>query len=172
MCWCKSALPRTNILISVSLQSYDLLSVMAWHGINGVQYEIQHSVARHHLWKYQVGFFIINHFNSMLEENFITTKIVRTYPWQSSMSWGTRSLSLRPTISVEVVLTACDVTMISECNRLIEAFVLSNLASSSPLYSWLCSVANFFSCSIFTPSLAYYRRKMNCEYANKHFLFR
>lgn len=77
-----------------------------------------------------------------------------TYPWQSSTSWGTRSESLRPMIAVEVVETAWDVTILSDFSLFIEALVLSNLVSSSPLYSWLCREDNFFSHSIFTPSLA------------------
>lgn len=77
-----------------------------------------------------------------------------TYPWQSSTSWGTRSESLRPMIAVEVVETAWDVTILSDFSLFIEALVLSNLVSSSPLYSWLWRADNFFSHSIFTPSLA------------------
>ena len=78
-----------------------------------------------------------------------------TYPWQISTSLGTRSLSLSPIMAVEVVETAWDVTIISDCSLVIDALVLSILVSSSPLYSWLCNADNFFSCSIFTPSLAW-----------------
>lgn len=81
-------------------------------------------------------------------------KRAETYPWQSSTSWGTRSESLRPMIAVEVVETAWDVTILSDFSLFIEALVLSNLVSSSPLYSWLWRADNFFSHSIFTPSLA------------------
>lgn len=59
----------------------------------------------------------------------------------------------------DVVVTAWDVTMMRDCNLVIEDFVLSSLASSSPLYSWLWSCDNFFSCSIFTPSLAWKQKK-------------
>ena len=57
-------------------------------------------------------------------------------------------------MAVEVVDTAWDVTTISDCSLFMEVLVLNILASSSPLYSWVCSADNFFSCSILTPSLA------------------
>lgn len=77
------------------------------------------------------------------------------HPRQSSVSCKTSSLSLSLMIEEDVVVTASDVTTIRDCNLLMEALVLSCFASSCPLYSWLCNNDNFFSCSIFTPSLAY-----------------
>lgn len=79
----------------------------------------------------------------------------QTYPRQRSTSWGTRSASLRPLMAAEVVDTAWDVTTINDCNLVMEALVLSSFASSPPLHSRLCRADSFFSCSIFTHSLAW-----------------
>lgn len=93
----------------------------------------------------------------------LNTKISQeiTYPRQSATSCGTRSVSLWRMTKVEAAETAWEETTMRDCSLSIEAFVLPNFSSPPPLYFWLCSAADFFSCSMFKPSLAYIKCQIN-----------